>query len=84
MLSLPFMQNALAAGFLIALLCPIIGIFLVLRRFSMIGDTLAHSSFAGVAIGLVIGIHPTITSVIFTTLAAVMIEYMRDSFKRYS
>jgi zinc transport system permease protein len=84
MLSLPFMQNALMAGFLIALLCPIIGIFLVLRRFSMIGDTLAHSSFAGVAIGLVIGIHPTITSVIFTTLAAVMIEYMRDSFKRYS
>lgn len=84
MLSYPFMQNALMAGTMIAILCPLIGIFLVLRRFSMIGDTLAHSSFAGVAIGLVIGVHPTITSILFTTFAAFLIEYLRDGFKQYA
>lgn len=84
MLSYPFMQNALMAGAMIAILCPIIGIFLVLRRYSMMGDTLAHSSLAGVAVGIVIGISPTLSSVIFTTLAAILIEFLRDRFKRYA
>ena len=52
MLQLPFMQNAFMAGLMISILCPFIGLFLVLRRYSMIGDTLSHSSFAGVAIEL--------------------------------
>jgi len=84
MLAYPFMQNALMAGTMIAILCPIIGIFLVLRRYSMMGDTLAHSSLAGVAIGIVIGINPTISSIIFTTLSALFIEFLRDRFKRYA
>lgn len=84
MLNYPFMQNALMAGAMIAVLCPIVGIFLVLRRYSMMGDTLAHSSLAGVAIGIVLGISPTITSVIFTTLSAFLIEFLRDRFKRYA
>lgn len=84
MLAYPFMQNALLAGTMIAILCPIIGIFLVLRRYSMMGDTLAHSSLAGVAIGIVIGINPTISSIIFTTLSALFIEFLRDRFKRYA
>ncbi len=84
MLNYPFMQNALMAGTMIAILCPIIGIFLVLRRYSMMGDTLAHSSLAGVAIGIVLGISPTITSLIFTTLSAFFIEFLRDRFKRYA
>ncbi|HSR04706.1 MAG TPA: metal ABC transporter permease [Proteiniclasticum sp.] len=84
MLAYPFMQNALMAGAMIAILCPIIGIFLVLRRYSMMGDTLAHSSLAGIAIGIVIGISPTIASVIFTTLAALLVEFLRDRFKRYA
>lgn len=84
MLSYPFMQNALMAGALVAILSPIIGIFLVLRRYSMMGDTLAHSSLAGVAIGIVAGISPTLSSVIFTALAAVFIEFLRERFKRYA
>lgn len=84
MLALPFMQNALMAGAMIAILCPIVGIFLVLRRYSMMGDTLAHSSLAGIAIGIAIGISPTLSSVIFTTLAAFFIEFLRDRFKRYA
>lgn len=79
-----FMRNAFLAGFIISLLCPCIGLFLVLKRYSMIGDTLSHSSFAGVAIGLIMGINPLITAFIFTTICAIIIEVLRDYFKKYS
>lgn len=42
-----FMRNALAVSLLISLICPLIGTFLVLRRYSMIGDALSHASLAG-------------------------------------
>ena len=41
-----FMRNALAVSLLISLICPLIGTFLVLRRYSMIGDALSHASLA--------------------------------------
>lgn len=84
MLQLDFMQNAFMAGFIISILCPFIGLFLVLRRYSMIGDTLSHSSLAGVAIGLVIGVNPIITAFLFTTFCAIIIELLRDYYKKYA
>lgn len=84
MFQLEFMQNAFIAGLFIAVLCPCIGLFLVLRRYSMIGDTLSHSSFAGVAIGLVLGYNPILTALLFTTFCAVLIEFLRTYFKKYS
>ena len=84
MFQLEFMQNAFAAGLIISILCPFIGLFLVLRRYSMIGDTLSHSSLAGVAIGLVVGINPIITAFLFTTLCAIIIEFLRGYYKKYA
>ena len=84
MFELEFMRNAFLAGFIISLLCPCIGLFLVLKRYSMIGDTLSHSSFAGVAIGLVFGYNPIITAFIFTSICAIVIEILRDYFKKYA
>ena len=84
MFELDFMRNAFIAGGIISILCPFIGLFLVLRRYSMIGDTLSHSSFAGVAIGLVIGVNPLITAFLFTTVCALVIEFLRDYYKRYA
>lgn len=84
MLELNFMQNAFMAGFIVSILCPFIGLFIVLRRYSMIGDTLSHSSFAGVAVGLVIGINPLLTAFIFTSICAVVIESLRNYYKKYA
>ena len=84
MFELEFMKNAFMAGAIISVLCPFIGLFLVLRRHSMIGDTLSHSSFAGVAIGLVIGVNPLITTFLFTTLCALIIEFLRGYYKKYA
>ena len=51
-LSYGFIQRALLAGTLIAVLCSVLGVFLVLRRMSLIGDGLAHVSFGSTAIAL--------------------------------
>lgn len=84
MLHYSFMQNALLISILISVLCPIIGMFLVLRRYSMIGDTLAHSSLAGVAVGLMFKINPILSSFVFTLIFGVLIEFLRDYYKKYA
>ena len=78
------MQYAFIISLFIALLCPCIGIFLVLRRYSMIGDTLAHSSLAGIAGGLLFGTSPIIGAFVFTALCGALIEFLRAYFKKYT
>jgi zinc transport system permease protein len=63
-----FVQRALMAGVLIAAISSLLGVFLVLRRFSLIGDGLAHITFGSVAVVLLIGISPS-----YVTLAALPI-----------
>ncbi|MDU1411198.1 MAG: metal ABC transporter permease [Clostridium sp.] len=79
-----FMQNAFLAAIFISILCPMVGVFLVLKRHSMMGDTLAHSAFAGVAIGLVLGYNPILCAFIFTTICGLAIEFLRDYYKKYA
>ena len=52
MLQYGFMQRAFITGILLAVIAPLIGITIVLKRMSMIGDALSHASLAGVALGL--------------------------------
>ena len=74
-----FMIRGFEAGIIIAIIAPFIGIFLVLRRYSLIADTLSHVSLAGVAIGLLLKINPLITAIIATVLSSVIIEKLRIS-----
>ena len=55
-----FMQRAFLVGILLAVVTPCIGITIVLKRMSMIGDALSHASLAGVALGLLLGINPVL------------------------
>jgi zinc transport system permease protein len=84
MLEYGFMQNALTAGILISILCPMVGVFLVLRRYSMMGDTLSHSSLAGIAVGLILGFNPLLSAFIFTSLCGILIEFLRNYYKKYA
>lgn len=84
MLQYPFMQDALFVSVCIAILCPCIGVFLVLRRYSMIGDTLSHASLAGIAIGLACGGSPVIGAFLFTSACGALIEFLRTYFKKYT
>ncbi len=65
-LSYGFIQRALVAGSLIAVLCSVLGVFLVLRRLSLIGDGLAHVTFGSVALSLLVGFGST-----YVTIAAI-------------
>ena len=79
-----FMRKAFIVGILLAVIIPCIGIIVVLKRLSMIGDALSHTSLAGVAAGLIIGINPILGSIIACTLAALGIEAIRKKIPKYA
>lgn len=79
-----FFQRAFIGGILIGLMAPLLGIFLVLRRLSMIGDALAHVSIAGVALGLLVNIYPLAVGLGFAVLASLAIEKLRKAYKTYA
>ena len=73
-LSFGFIQRALIAGSLIAVLCSVLGVFLVLRRLSLIGDGLAHVTFGSVALSLILGVNPVYVTV--SAIPLVMLSSM--------
>lgn len=79
-----FFQRALIGGILIGITAPLMGVFLVLRRLSMIGDTLAHVSIAGVALGFLINVYPVGMGLIFALAAAFIIERLRKAYRTYA
>ncbi|MDI9497431.1 MAG: metal ABC transporter permease [Bacillota bacterium] len=79
-----FMVRALVAGSLLAVALAAIGTVVVYRRLSMIGDTLAHTSLAGVAIGLVAGFQPLLGALLTAVIAALAIELIRSLVPRYA
>lgn len=84
MFSYGFLQNAFLAGGLIALIAPVIGVYVVLRRQSLMAETLSHVSLAGVAVGALIGINPLVTAMIAALLGAYIVDTLRRQFKDYS
>lgn len=78
-----FALRGLEAGIMVALVAPLIGIFLVLRRYSLIADTFAHVSLAGLAIGFLAGINPILTALGTTVIASFGIERLRTSKRVY-
>ena len=77
MFEMEFMQRAWLAGLIMAVICPLIGSFLVLRRQSLIGDGLGHIAFAGVAGGALWGYSPVLSAAAATVLGALAIERVR-------
>lgn len=78
--SYDFMQRAIISGISIALLCSVVGLFLVLRRYSLFGDAVAHSSFGGIALGLLLGIYPMWTAYIISLISAIIITKIKQKF----
>ena len=84
MLQYGFMQRAFITGILLAVIAPLIGITIVLKRMSMIGDALSHASLAGVALGLLLGINPILGAMGICLFAALGVEAIRRKIPRYS
>ena len=80
MLSYSFMRRALLAGVLLGLVMPLIGVIVVLKRLSMIGDALSHASLAGVATGLIAGFNPVLGATAACAVASFAVEGIRRRF----
>ena len=79
-LTFSFMHRALISGVAIAILCSVVGLFLVLRRYSLFGDAIAHSSFGGIALGLLAGVYPLWTAYAVSIASALVITKIKDKY----
>jgi len=76
-----FMVRALIAGGIVALVVPVLGSFLVARRYALIADSLSHVSLAGVGAGLLLGFAPVVVAIPVTVAGAVLLEWLRQKQK---
>lgn len=79
-----FMIRALSVGLMIALVAPLMGQTLVLRRLSMVSDAVAHATLAGIAIGMLLGIDPIISAIVTSVLGIVFIDILRKRLPDYA
>ena len=85
-----FMYRAILVGLCIGIVAPLIGTFLVHRQLALIGDALAHTAFAGVAVGLFLnavidlGVSPYLTAVVVAVIAALAIELISEVTDAYN
>ena len=83
-LSYTFMQRAFLAGVIVALMCPLIGMFIVIKRQSMLGDGLGHIAFAGVTGASLLKVYPPLGAIVLTVTSALGIELVRRYQKQYA
>jgi zinc transport system permease protein len=86
-----FLQNAFLTGILIGVLAPLLGVFIVVRRLSLIADALSHVTLAGIAASLLIenkftmlaGLNPLYMGMVFSVGGSLFIEKLRGVYKQY-
>lgn len=83
LLAYDFLRRAFIVGGLLAVILPCIGLTVILKRLSMLGDTLAHASLAGVAFGLLLGLNPLLFAAVACILAGLSIETIASKLKAY-
>jgi zinc transport system permease protein len=76
-----FIQKGLITGIAIAVICSMMGVFLVLRRYSLFGDAISHMAFGGISVGMLVGIYPLWTAFAVSVLGALGITKLRKSTK---
>ncbi|MBU3924851.1 metal ABC transporter permease [Patescibacteria group bacterium] len=78
-----FIQKAFFAGSFVAITCAVLGMFLVLRKMSLIGDGLSHVSFGAIALGLFFGVYPFYVAVPVVMLGSLAILKITEKAKVY-
>ncbi|WP_026692879.1 metal ABC transporter permease [Peribacillus kribbensis] len=86
-----FLQNAFLTGIIIGAIAPLLGVFVVVRRLSLIADALSHVTLAGIAfslllekkLGVLSGLNPLYMGMGFSVAGALFIERLRSVYKHY-
>ena len=87
-----FLHRGLLVGLIVGFICPLIGVFIVARRLSVIGEALSHMSLSGIAIGSMLGSFvpflqsggPAFYSMIFAVIGAFIVEWLRKVYSNFS
>lgn len=86
-----FLRNALWAGIIVGIVCPVVGVFLVVRRLSLMADALSHIALSGVAAGLLLKesspvlafISPVYTGMVFSVAGSLVVERLRKVYQSF-
>lgn len=81
-ISLPFFQRAIIVGVIMAITAALLGVFVVIRRMSFFTDAVSHASLTGVALALLVGVHPFIGAVIVSILVGLLVSRLQRSGKQ--
>ncbi|CEH33931.1 metal ABC transporter permease [Romboutsia lituseburensis] len=79
-----FMLRALFASAIVGFICPLMGMFIVFKRLSLIGDSLSHIALSGICGATLLGMNPILGSLVASSLAAILIDRLRTSLKEYA
>ncbi|WP_110111360.1 metal ABC transporter permease [Bacillus sp. CGMCC 1.16541] len=91
LLQFEFLRNAFLTGILIGFLAPLLGVFIVVRRLSLIADALSHVTLAGISASLLLsqkipalqGLNPLYLGMVFSVGGSLFIEKLRGVYKHY-
>lgn len=86
-----FLQNAFITGLIIGIIAPLLGVYIVVRRLSLIADALSHVTLAGIAASLLLekkfllfqGLNPLYFGMAFSVAGSLFIEKLRSVYKHY-
>lgn len=81
LLQLPFVQRAVIAGMVLAVITSILGVLILIRKAAFYGDAIAHSSLAGVAIGIFVGWYPLATALIYAIIISLILPSIREKLR---
>lgn len=84
LLQFNFVKQAFVAGICVSSLCAALGLFLILKKMSFIGDGLSHISFGAIALGMFFGIFPIYTAIPISLLGAYLMLKLAEKTKMYS
>ncbi|MDZ5811835.1 metal ABC transporter permease [Halorubrum sp. AD140] len=85
----PIMWQSMAVGVLVGVVAPLVGSFLVHREMALIGETLAHTAFAGVAIGILVdaatgwGSSLLLVALVVAVLGALVVQWLTERTDAY-
>lgn len=87
-----FLQNALISGLIIGIIAPLLGVFIVVRRLSLIADALSHVTLAGIAASLYLSqsissfatLNPIYLGIVSSVGGSILIERLRNLYKHYT
>ncbi|MFH0793954.1 MAG: metal ABC transporter permease, partial [bacterium] len=75
----PFMQRALIGAVLVSVVCSCLGVFVILRKLTFLSDAVAHATFTGIALGLLLKADPLFTGLLFSVLGAISLIYLMET-----